>query len=124
MRLAVGENARKILVEPRRHLLLHRCRVVMELDARDRGGDLLEVIETDERIDLGDRLLQVAAVLLDHAAGDDQSLESFPFASRHLEDRVDRFFLGGVDEPAGIDNKQASPARFFNRGIMETNLNG
>src|SRR4029078_12999835 len=51
--------------------------------------DLAALGETDEAVDLRDLALQLLAVAVDHAAGDQQAL-ALRLARRHLEDRVDR----------------------------------
>ena len=54
-------------------------------------------------VDLRQLLTDVAAVALHQASRDDQLLGAAnPFVFRHFEDRVDGFFLGRVDETAGI----------------------
>ena len=61
-----------------------------------------------DRIDLGDVLLDLVAVSLDQATGDDEALG---FASvgglvlDHFEDGVDGLLLGRVDEAAGVDDE-------------------
>ena len=102
VRRAGGEEARQIFVQPHRHLPLHRRGV--DVVAAHGARDGFEMIEPDERVDLRNGLLQIGAVLLHHAAADDQPLHAFPFALRDLQDRVDRLLLRRVDEAARIDD--------------------
>ena len=74
-----------------------------------RGGeDGFKLAGADDCVDLGDVLLDLVAVALDQAAGDDEALG---FAAvlllvlDHLEDGVDGLLLGGVDEAAGVDDE-------------------
>ena len=63
------------------------------------------------RVDLGDLLLQLVAVPLGEAAGDDQPRAvAVALVLRHLEDRVDRFLLGRVDERARVDDEHLGVA--------------
>src|SRR5438105_15110862 len=62
------------------------------------------MIEAHERVDLRDRLLELGAVLLHHAAGYDQSLDAVPLPPRYLEDGIDRLLLRCIDEAAGVDD--------------------
>jgi hypothetical protein len=55
-------------------------------------------------IDLRNRFLQIAAILLDHAAGDDEPLDAAPLPLGNLENRVDRFLLRRVNESARVDD--------------------
>ena len=74
------------------------------------GGveDRFEFAGADDGVDFGDVLLDLVAVALDEAAGDDEALG---FAAvrglvlDHLEDGVDGLLLGGVDEGAGVDDE-------------------
>ena len=68
-----------------------------------KGHDPIEFIRADKGIHFGDFLANIAAIAFHQATGDNQ------FASpadllvfRHLEDGIDRFFLGGIDKAAGI----------------------
>ena len=83
---AVRQDARQIFVQPHRHLSLRWRRVDVAADCLRDG---FEMIESDERIDLRNRLLQIASVLLHHAACDDQPLDAFVFALGDFEDRID-----------------------------------
>ena len=62
------------------------------------------MIESDERVDLRNRLLQIASVLLHHATGDDQPFDALVLALGNFEDRVDRLLFRSVDEAAGVDD--------------------
>ena len=54
----------------------------------------------------GISLLQLVAIALGQAAGDDQPLAgAVLLVLRHLEDGVDRLLLGRVDERAGVDDE-------------------
>ena len=70
------------------------------------GEDAFKLASADDRVDLGDVFLDFVAVALDEASGNDELLG---FAVRlktgHLEDGVDRFLLGRVDEGAGVDDQ-------------------
>ena len=66
----------------------------------------LEFAGADHGIDFGNALADLVAVALDEASGDDQFLRrAGGFEARHFEDGVDRLLLGGVDEAAGVDDK-------------------
>jgi len=106
IRFLLGATAIAVLLALASHYIRQRTtrrRHVVVGDAGDGRRDLLQTIEADEGVDLRDGLLQVAAVLLDQAAGDDQPLQPPPLPLRDLEDRVDRLLLRGVDEAAGVD---------------------
>src|SRR5258708_38608902 len=65
----------------------------------DGSNDFWDLTRADDRVDLGDLFLELVAVALGEAAGDDETLAGAVFLQlRHLEDRVDRLLLGGVDE--------------------------
>ena len=81
--------------------------VVRGLRSHSGGGeDVFEFAGADDGVDLGDVFLDFVAIALDEASGDDELLG---FAMRlmagHLEDGVDRFLLGRVDEGAGVDDQ-------------------
>ncbi len=70
------------------------------------GEDALEFAGADDGVDLRNILLDFVAITLDQASGNDE----FPgFAvgleAGHLEDGVDGFLFGGVDEGAGIHDE-------------------
>ena len=77
-------------------------------------GKTGDLVQTDQRIHLGDFLPQLVVVALGQAAADDDFLPRiFPHAAvMHFEDGVDRFFLGRVDEPAGVDDEHIGLGRF------------
>ena len=59
----------------------------------------------DDRVDLWNVLLDLIAIALNQASGDDDPAR---FAAclvlHHLEDGVDRLLFGGIDEAAGVDD--------------------
>ena len=69
--------------------------------------DSFEFACADDGVYFGDVLLDLVAVALDEAAGDDDALG---FAAvlllvlDHLEDGIDGLLFGGVDEAAGVDD--------------------
>ena len=68
--------------------------------------DLLQLIGADDRVHFRHVLPDVAAIALHQAAGDDQLLRAAGLlVLGHLEDGVDRFLLGGIDEAAGVDDE-------------------
>ena len=69
------------------------------------GNDAVDFVGADDRVHFGHFRANVAAVALDQAAGDDQALRAAGLlVLGHLEDGVDRFLLGGVDEAARVDD--------------------
>jgi len=75
--------------------------------AGDAGGfeDGLEFASPDDSVDLGNAFADLVAVPFDEAAGNDELLRvALGFEAGHLEDGVDGFLLGGVDERAGVDD--------------------
>ena len=67
-----------------------------------------ELAGADDGVDFGDVLADLVAVALDEAAGNDELLGAAAVADLvldHLEDGVDGFLLGGVDEGAGVDDE-------------------
>ena len=61
----------------------------------------------EEQVDLGQRFDELRFVAFDHAAdGDDGLTPSDALESRRFDHRVYRFFLGGVDEAAGVDDDE------------------
>jgi hypothetical protein len=60
---------------------------------------------TEPGVYFGDLLLEVIPVAMTETSGDIDLVQSSLFLERHLvEDRIDRLFLGLVDEPTGIDD--------------------
>ena len=71
------------------------------------GEDGFEFAGADYCVNFGDVLLDLVAVALDEAAGDDDALglsAVLLLVLDHLEDGVDGLLLGGVDEAAGVDD--------------------
>ena len=71
------------------------------------GEDGFEFAGADYCVYFGDVLLDLVAVALDEAAGDDDALgfsAVLLLVLDHLEDGVDGLLLGGVDEAAGVDD--------------------
>ncbi len=67
-----------------------------------------EFAGADHSVDLGDVGADFVAVTLDQAAGYDEALGAAAVGDlvlNHLEDGVDGFLLGGVDEGAGVDDE-------------------
>ena len=71
-----------------------------------------------QQIDLGNLGAQLLAVALHKAARDDQHTAlSTLFVLGHLENRVDRFLLGGEYEAAGVDDDDLGLARIGDNGV-------
>ncbi len=71
------------------------------------GEDGFQFAGADYCVNFGDVLLDLVAVALDEAAGDDDALglsAVLLLVLDHLEDGVDGLLLGGVDETAGVDD--------------------
>ena len=72
----------------------------------DCRGKIRILVDTEKQVDFRDLFEQVLRVTLGEAAGDyQQPASSGLFILRHIQDRVDGFLLGGVDEPAGINQQ-------------------
>ena len=96
-----GEDARRQVVVQVR---LERARSGSHAFAE--RHDLVEFVGADERVDFRQICLDIAAVALHQAAGDDQLLRAAGLlVLGHLENGVDGFLLGGVDETAGVDDE-------------------
>ena len=68
-----------------------------------RFQDLAELVGPEDVIDLGNLLLDIGAIPLSQAACNHQPFAvALSFQFRHLQNRVDGFLLGRVDEAAGI----------------------
>ena len=68
----------------------------------------------DDGIDLGDLLGEFLRVTLAETAGDDHALGRIIFLETHqVEDGVDRFLLGTLDESAGIDHQNVRGLRLL-----------
>ena len=77
-------------------------------DLPDDGSGIGHLVEPDESVDFGEFLLELGGEALGHAAADDQFLAGAAFHSAGLvglEDGFDGFFLGGVDECAGVHHQ-------------------
>ncbi len=91
-----------LVVESRRERLVGEPRKGRQAGGRFRRA--LELVQADEGVHLGDLRRELAPVLLHHAARDDDAVDLPPPLALHLlEDRVDRLFLGAVDEAARVD---------------------
>src|SRR5262249_43564111 len=70
------------------------------------ADDLRDLARTEDHVDLRNFLLQLVAIALRQATGDDEAPAlTVLLVLRHLENRVDRFLLGRIDERAGIDDE-------------------
>ena len=96
-----GQNARRqVVIEIGRGI---GNRLVNSFADRD---DPVDFVGPDDGIDLGHVFPDIAAVALDQAAGHDQPLRPADFlVLRHLQNRVDGFLLGRIDETAGVDDQ-------------------
>ena len=100
---------------------------VFGVETFDNGSDLGHLVEADERIDfVVERRGKVFGETLRHAAGDDEFLLLAAFfhaaVLMHLKDVADGFFLGGVDEGAGVDDDHIGQLGFgddAHAGLME-----
>ena len=73
--------------------------------AFDRAQHVVHLSGAEGGVDLGDLAAQLLVVALGEAAGDHQTPRAARLLlARHLEDRVDRFLLGPVDERARVDD--------------------
>ncbi len=112
--LDVGEVARRG-EHPRRE-------VVIEVGNRGRSAgtvfrafaqcnDALELVGTHQRIHFRHLLADIAAVAFHQAAGDNQLSRAAGFlVLGHLQNGVDGFLLGGVDEAAGVHHQHVGVA--------------
>ena len=74
--------------------------------------DLRHFAGAEHRVDLRNLLLQLVAIALGQAAGDDQPpARAVLLVLRHLEDGVDRLLLRRVDERAGVDDEHVGVRR-------------
>ncbi len=100
-------------------------RVVLRVTAGSEacgGEDCFEFAGADDGVDFRDVLLDLVAVALDQAAGDDDALGFSAvlfLVLHHLEDGVDRLLFGGVDEAAGVDDDDLS---VFGSGVSSAPL--
>src|ERR1035441_8813407 len=76
------------------------------LGGSDSGGgqNAGQLAGAENGVDLRDVLLNLVAVALHQAAGDDELAgTAVRLVPNHFEDGIDRLLLGGVDERAGVD---------------------
>ena len=65
-----------------------------------------------DRVDLRNLFLELIAIALGHAAGDDElAAGGLLLELRHLEDGVDGFLLGAIDEGAGVHDEHVGLRR-------------
>ena len=77
-----------------------------------RADDRLDLAGAEHDVDLGDLGLQLVAIAFGQAAGHHQLLAAaVGLVLGQLEDRVDRFLLGPVDERAGVDHQHVGLGR-------------
>ena len=70
------------------------------------GKDVLQFAGADYCIDFGNVLLDLVAVALDEASGNDELLSlAAGLKTGHLEDGIDRLLFGRIDEGAGVDDQ-------------------
>ena len=82
---------------------MHDGRVIDQTAIDELRHQPIHLARAQEKIDLGERFLEFLAVPLDHAAhGDDRPRPARLFQTSGFDDRIDRFFLRGVDEAAGV----------------------
>ena len=75
---------------------------------------LQHVARAEEVIDLGHFSLELLRVPLRQASCNDEFLAGAPFlVGPHLENRVDRFFFGGPDEAARVDDNHLGLSRII-----------
>ena len=86
------------MVKTRARQIVIQIRLGRELLGRQAFAerrDLLQFVGAEDGVHFRHILLDVGAITLDQAAGDDQPLRSAGLlVLGHLEDRVDRFLLG------------------------------
>ena len=91
-----------MVVELQRPVLVRQVRAPEP--AQHRLGRPFQLIEPDERVDLGDLCGELRSVPLSHAPGHHQPAQaSFPPAPGDLQDCAYRFPLGVLDEATGVD---------------------
>ena len=80
----------------------------------DRADDLRHLTGAEHRVDLRNLVLQLVAIALRHATGDDKApARAGPFVLRHLEDGIDRLLLRGIDEGARVDHEDVGGRRIL-----------
>ncbi len=73
--------------------------------------EVRDVAGTEEQIDFGEQFREFVPIPPRHAAGDNQAPDpSPPLLRRQGEDCLDRLFLGGPHETAGIQDRRVGPA--------------
>src|SRR5262245_49615937 len=78
----------------------------------DGADDVGDLAGAEDRVNLGDLFLQLVAIALGEAAGDDEAAAgAVLLVLRHLENRVDRLLLRAVDEGAGVDDQDLRARR-------------
>ena len=74
-------------------------------DLKNRVLDLVVAVRSDDRVNLGDLVQNLLTVALRHASGDNQrGAATLGLIPGHIQDRLNAFFLCGIDKAAGIDN--------------------
>ncbi|GAA5012007.1 hypothetical protein GCM10025734_57110 [Kitasatospora paranensis] len=82
-----------------------RLDVAAGQDGLQAGGDVGVVVEAEHAVGLGQRLGELLAVALGHAADRDDGLgPAVTLEVVGLQQGVDGVLLGGLDEPAGVDH--------------------
>ncbi len=109
-----GEHARrKVVVEigDRGRSAGTVFRAFAQCGAFAQCNDALELVGTHQRIHFRHLLADIAAVAFHQAAGDNQLSRAAGFlVLRHLQNGVDGFLLGGVDEAAGVHHQHVGVA--------------
>ena len=78
----------------------------------DGPDDVRYFASSENGVDFRNFLSELVAVALRKTAGHDEALTvAFRLMPRHVQDRVDRFLLGGVDESASIDDDDVRTRR-------------
>ena len=81
--------------------------------AADRLDDARHFAGAEDRIDFRDFLLELVAITLGQAPGDDQApARRLLLQLGHLENRVDRLLLGPIDERTGVDDEHVGAVGF------------
>ena len=74
-------------------------------------NDVLDIAGADDGVHFGNLLADLVAEALHQASGDDQPLRAAELlVLGHLQDRVHRFLLRGLDEAAGVDDEHVGVA--------------
>ena len=84
-------------------------------DATNDGGNLLQLVEANEGIDLGELSGEFTGEALGHATGDDEALIGVATMKTTIamgfENGGDTFGFGGVDKRAGVDDQDIGLSR-------------